>query len=57
MAEMHHPEDRELRGFLYLILHGIESRAVERGFVTQDIDFFLGPQLPGHGSPRALALD
>lgn len=40
MAAIHHPKIEHYEGFLYLILHGIDSG--QQSFVTQDIDFFLG---------------
>jgi magnesium transporter len=41
LADLHHPKIEAYEGFLYLILHAIVP-GESRGFVTQDIDFFLG---------------
>src|SRR5205814_8438640 len=30
-------------GYLYVILHGIESNVAEHCFATHDVDFFVGP--------------
>ena len=43
MAELHYPKVEAYDGYLYVILHGIDYRAIEHGFATHDIDFFLGP--------------
>jgi len=43
LAEIHHPKIEAYDGLLYTILHGIISSPDRVGFVTQDIDFFLGP--------------
>lgn len=43
LAEIHHPKIEHYEKFLYLILHGIVTGQDQRGFVTQDVDFFLGP--------------
>lgn len=53
ISEIHHPKIEEYEGFLYLILHGILAGANERGFVTQDVDFFLGRNylVTVHGQP------
>jgi magnesium transporter len=53
MAETHHPKVEWYGEYLYLILHGIDFRASEHCFKTQDVDFFLGEQFlvsvhPGH---------
>ena len=53
MAETHHPKVESYGEYLYLILHGIDFRASEHCFKTQDVDFFLGEQFlvsihPGH---------
>jgi magnesium transporter len=53
MAETHHPKVESYGEYLYLILHGIDFRASEHCFRTQDVDFFLGEQFlvtvhPGH---------
>jgi magnesium transporter len=42
LAEIHHPKVEPYNGYLYVILHGIDFRAREHRFRTQDIDFFLG---------------
>jgi len=42
IAESHHPKIDPYEGFLYLILHGIVVGKGSKGFVTQEIDFFLG---------------
>jgi magnesium transporter len=43
LAEIHHPKVEAYNGYLYVILHGIDFRAREHRFRTQDVDFFLGP--------------
>ena len=43
IAEIHHPKVEAYNGYLYVILHGIDFRAREHRFRTQDVDFFLGP--------------
>jgi magnesium transporter len=53
MAETHHPKVESYGTYLYLILRGIDFRASEHCFKTQDVDFFLGEQFlvtvhPGH---------
>ena len=53
LSEIHHPKVESYGDYLYLILHGIDFRAVEHCFRTQDVDFFLGAQFlvtihPGH---------
>lgn len=40
-AETHHPKVEQFDGYLYLILHGIDSTAAE--LATHDVDFFVGP--------------
>ncbi len=40
-AETHHPKIESYDGYLYVILHGIDSTATE--LATHDVDFFLGP--------------
>ena len=40
---MHHPKIESYDHYLYLILHGIVAGQNRAGFVTQDVDFFLGP--------------
>jgi len=42
LQEVHHPKVEAYAGFLYLILHGIAADGKKRGFVTKDVDFFLG---------------
>jgi magnesium transporter len=42
LAEIHHPKIESYGDYLYLILHGIDFRAREHEFRTQDVDFFLG---------------
>ena len=42
MMEVHFPKIEAYDGYLYLILHGIDFRAGDKGFATHDIDFFLG---------------
>jgi magnesium transporter len=44
MAETHQPKIESYGDYLYLILHGIDFRASEHCFKTQDVDFFLGDQ-------------
>jgi magnesium transporter len=44
LAERHHPKIESYGDYLYVILHGIDFRAQEHAFHTQDIDFFLGEQ-------------
>jgi magnesium transporter len=41
-AEIHHPKVEAFNGVLYLILHGIVTEEGATGFVTQDVDFFVG---------------
>ena len=43
IAEIHHPKVESYGDYLYLVLHGIDFRAREHVFRTQDVDFFLGP--------------
>ena len=43
-AEIHHPKVESYGEYLYLILHGIDFKAREHAFRTQEVDFFLGPQ-------------
>ncbi|MEZ5320141.1 MAG: magnesium transporter CorA family protein [Vicinamibacterales bacterium] len=43
LSEIHFPKIEAYDTFLYLILHGIAAgRAGDEGFVTLDVDFFLG---------------
>ena len=44
LSEIHHPKIESYGDYLYLILHGIDFRAREHCFRTQDVDFFLGQQ-------------
>jgi magnesium transporter len=44
LAEIHHPKVESYGDYLYLILHGIDFKAREHAFKTQEIDFFLGQQ-------------
>jgi magnesium transporter len=44
LAEIHHPKVESYGDYLYLILHGIDFKAREHVFRTQEVDFFLGPQ-------------
>ena len=44
IAEIHHPKIESYGEYLYLILHGIDFRAKEHVFKTQEVDFFLGVQ-------------
>jgi magnesium transporter len=53
LSEIHHPKVESYGDHLYVILHGIDFRASEHCFKTQDVDFFLGEQFlvtvhPGH---------
>lgn len=52
LTEIHHPKIEHYPNFLYLILHGIVAGGGS-GFVTQDIDFFLGRNflVTVHGKP------
>jgi magnesium transporter len=40
--EIQFPKVEAYRGFLYVVLHGIDFQAEQHAFVTQDIDFLLG---------------
>jgi magnesium transporter len=42
MSEVQFPKVEAYEGYLYAILHGIESRAAEHTFATHDVDFFIG---------------
>jgi magnesium transporter len=44
IAEIHHPKVESYGNYLYLILHGIDFKAREHAFRTQEVDFFLGSQ-------------
>ena len=53
LSETHHPKVDSYGEYLYLVLHGIDFRASEHCFKTQDVDFFVGEQFlvtvhPGH---------
>ncbi len=53
LSEIHHPKVESYGSYLYLILHGIDFRASEHCFKTQDVDFFVSEQYlvtvhPGH---------
>lgn len=41
-AELHYPKIEAYDGYLYVVLHGIDFHAGEKGFATHDVDFFLG---------------
>jgi magnesium transporter len=43
MSERQFPKAEAYDGYLYVILHGIESKTAEHRFDTHDIDFFVGP--------------
>ncbi|HET9369483.1 MAG TPA: magnesium transporter CorA family protein [Vicinamibacterales bacterium] len=42
LAEVHHPKIETYGPLLYLILHGILATKGGEGFLTRDVDFFLG---------------
>lgn len=42
ISEIHHPKVESYGDYLYIILHGIDFKAREHCFRTQDVDFFLG---------------
>ena len=42
LSEIHHPKVESYGNYLYVILHGIDFKAREHVFRTQDVDFFLG---------------
>lgn len=44
VSEIHHPKVDSYGDYLHVILHGIDFRAREHCFRTQDVDFFLGAQ-------------
>jgi len=44
IMEIHHPKVESYGEYLYVILHGIDFRAREHRFRTQDVDFFMGAQ-------------
>ena len=41
LAALHHPKLESYGDYLYVILHGIDFRAKEHEFRTQDVDFFV----------------
>jgi magnesium transporter len=43
MSERQYPKVEAYDGYLYVILHGIESKLAEHRFGTHDVDFFVGP--------------
>jgi magnesium transporter len=43
MSKLQYPKVEAYDGYLYVILHGIESKAAEHCFATHDVDFFVGP--------------
>ena len=43
MSAVQFPKVEAYDGHLYVVLHGIDFTAGERGFKTHDVDFFLGP--------------
>ena len=43
LSEIHSPKIEAYKGYLYLILHGIDLQEGRREFATRDVDFFLGP--------------
>ena len=44
LSAIHHPKVESYGNYLYIILHGIDFRAREHCFRTQDVDFFLSDQ-------------
>ena len=57
LQEVHHPKVEAYATFLYLILHGIAADRKKRGFVTKDVDFFLGRNFlvtVHHGPSRSI---
>jgi magnesium transporter len=42
LSAIHHPKIEAYKGYLYLILHGIDFQRRKHGFATRDVDFFLG---------------
>jgi magnesium transporter len=60
LAEIHHPKIETYDGLLYLILHGITPGPTDRGFDTQDVDFFLGRNFlvtVHHGASRSITAE
>jgi magnesium transporter len=43
MSKLQYPKAEAYDGYLYVILHGIESNMPEHCFATHDVDFFVGP--------------
>src|SRR3954463_599936 len=43
MSKLQYPKVEAYDGYLYVILHGIESQLAEHCFCTHDVDFFVGP--------------
>ena len=43
MSKLQYPKVEAYDGYLYVILHGIESQVADRCFATHDVDFFVGP--------------
>ena len=43
MSKLQYPKVEAYDGYLYVILHGIESKLAEHCFGTHDVDFFVGP--------------
>jgi magnesium transporter len=41
-ADLQYPKIEAYDGYLYVILHGIDFHAGEKGIATHDVDFFLG---------------
>jgi len=42
-SKLQYPKVEAYDGYLYVILHGIESDVAEHCFATHDVDFFVGP--------------
>jgi magnesium transporter len=42
MSKLQYPKVEAYDGYLYVILHGIESKLAEHRFGTHDVDFFIG---------------
>src|SRR3954454_10570837 len=43
MSKLQYPKVEAFDGYLYVILHGIESKLADHCFCTHDVDFFIGP--------------
>src|SRR5438445_8676479 len=57
MSPRQYPKAEAYDGYLYVILHGIESKAAEHRFATHDVDFFVGPNYlvtVHHGDSRSI---